>query len=260
MIPKKIHQIWLGSSEIPDSDVAMAASIKAHNPDWELVMHTEDVSRFDITHDPWDRVQVADVSLISQELDTLEARSGSFALAARADMLRIAILAAEGGVYLDTDVFSVKPFGDMFENVKLGIAAEFSNRCIGNFMLAAECGHPALYRYFQSVHRRMRDFMRSPKQWNPVGIVGPVPTAEVFASYQDCVIWPWIVFSPWSPEHKLPKRWDEVAWPSATVAVHAFGSKWVDVDKVVPVNVDDGMRLNWDLVGPPQKLGRCLSC
>jgi hypothetical protein len=47
----------------------------------------------------------------------------------QADKLRISILAREGGIYLDTDVFALKPFTDLLTNPRSAVMGhEGANR------------------------------------------------------------------------------------------------------------------------------------
>lgn len=261
MIPKKIHQVWVGPADIPDNDVRMAATLKEANPDWELVMHAENPDLFD-SEDPWDRIEPLGPSMVEYAIDVLRERCGRMFVGAHSDVRRIEVLLSEGGLYLDTDVFAVKPFGTMFDRVSLGIAQEFSNRSVGNFAIASKPNHPALWRYFTDMHHRMRNFMTARSKWIPVGITGPVPTAEVLTSWHDCVLWPFPLFSPWSPDHQLPEKWWELKWPDATVCVHAFTSKWMQTIPKAPPSTrpEDGMDANWIVLGPRQKIGACQSC
>lgn len=237
MIPEVIHQVWIGENPVPRQDVEFAETLQH-----KTIMWAENP---DLIEGPWDEVRPLPALCMEYALTVLRDRcSKSFVPAAISDLYRIEILAQEGGVYLDTDVFQVKPLFPFLSKQTLCISQEFSNRMIGNFMLAATPGHPALYRYMNLVHNKIADYFPTQSDFNPVGITGPLVTAEAFLGSCDCTLLPFPIFSPWSQDHQFPVNWKDVTWPEATLAVHAFSSKWVNVRKS-KATLRDGMTPVW---------------
>ncbi len=94
MIPKKIHYCWFGHGEMPDSAKQCIASWHNTMPDWEYKLWNEE--NFDIN--AWDYCKEA-----------YHAKKYAFV----SDVARLYALYTEGGVYMDVDVFSIKPFNDL---------------------------------------------------------------------------------------------------------------------------------------------------
>lgn len=93
-IPKKIHQIWLGS-ELPEKYKMLCETWKECHPDWEYKLWTdEDV---DTT-----------IKLSKPDLYYKSTNMGM-----RSDILRYEILKEHGGLYVDTDFECFKPFDDL---------------------------------------------------------------------------------------------------------------------------------------------------
>jgi mannosyltransferase OCH1-like enzyme len=93
-IPKKIHQVWLGSAQIPKVYYKYMESWKQFHPDWEYKL--------------WTDKDVKDVEITKRELfDT------SINMGMKSDILRYEILRQVGGIYVDTDFECLKPFDDL---------------------------------------------------------------------------------------------------------------------------------------------------
>ena len=94
-IPKKIHQVWLGS-KFPDSYKIWADSWKKFNPEWEYKLWTDDnvneVSMSDVHRRVFNHIQ---------------------SMGQKSDYLRYHILNQFGGIYIDTDFECLKPFDDL---------------------------------------------------------------------------------------------------------------------------------------------------
>ncbi|MBO4435631.1 MAG: hypothetical protein J5791_01960 [Fibrobacter sp.] len=96
MIPKKIHFCWFSGEAYPESVQRCMDSWRKHLPDFELVHW--DATKARATGIPW-------------VLEALEQKKWAFA----ADAVRLYALWTEGGIYLDTDVEVLRPFGDLLE-------------------------------------------------------------------------------------------------------------------------------------------------
>jgi len=96
MIPKKIHFCWLGGGSYPDRIRLCMESWRTVMPGYEIVRWDE--SRFDVNSVPWVR-------------EAVERKKYAFA----ADYIRHYALYREGGIYLDTDVETLKPFDDLLD-------------------------------------------------------------------------------------------------------------------------------------------------
>ena len=88
-IPKKIHYIWIGGKEKPQSVYDCIESWKKACPDYEIIEWNE--SNFDISVNRYAR-------------EAYEAKKFAFVT----DYMRLVILKNEGGIYVDTDLEIVK--------------------------------------------------------------------------------------------------------------------------------------------------------
>ena len=91
MIPKIIHQIWLGDQSKRPTE--LINTWKEVNPDWE--------------HKLWTEENIPELRCQAQ-FDALDE------LAGKADILRYEILFNEGGFYIDADSRALEPLDDFF--------------------------------------------------------------------------------------------------------------------------------------------------
>jgi len=95
-IPKKIHYVWVGDSEIPLRDKKYIAGWRQLHPDYELHQWSE-----------------KDIDLKQYPLVATAIKRKRWALAS--DIIRMYIVYREGGIYLDTDVELLKPLDDLLK-------------------------------------------------------------------------------------------------------------------------------------------------
>ena len=95
MIPKIIHYCWYGCSEMPDQIKATIESWKVQCPDYEIKR--------------WDEDNSPKVKYLH---DALKHQKWAFA----ADYMRFYALYYEGGVYMDTDMYLIKPIDQFLEH------------------------------------------------------------------------------------------------------------------------------------------------
>lgn len=99
MIPKKIHYCWFGRGEMPELAKQCIASWHRCMPGWEYRLWNED--NFNINSVPYVK-------------EAYDARKFAFVT----DYVRLYALYTEGGVYMDTDVETLKSYDDL-----LGLSA-----------------------------------------------------------------------------------------------------------------------------------------
>jgi len=93
VIPKKIHQIWLGS-KIPDKYKKYADTWSLLNPEWEYKL--------------WGDDDIKDIHIPQKKVFNTIKNQGF-----RSDFLRYNILNQFGGLYIDTDFECLKPFDNL---------------------------------------------------------------------------------------------------------------------------------------------------
>ncbi len=94
IIPKVIHQIWLGESSIPANYKYYLETWKKHHPNWEIKLWTEK-------------------EIIAENFPSMDLFYKARSYAGRSDIIRYEILYRYGGLYIDTDVECFKNFDDL---------------------------------------------------------------------------------------------------------------------------------------------------
>ena len=96
MIPKTIHYCWFGRGKMPQLSVDCIASWHKYMPDYEYKLWNED--NFDVNSVPYTK-------------EAYEARKFAFV----SDYVRLWALEREGGIYMDVDFETYKPFDDLLQ-------------------------------------------------------------------------------------------------------------------------------------------------
>ncbi|TCL02492.1 glycosyltransferase family 32 protein [Sodalis ligni] len=122
-IPKILHYIWLGDAPLPTFAVSNIINSAAENPDYEVKVWVENSAktRTQLIDAGYSTALFSNVKFIEpnppytiQSIINREGDHTQFAnYAAASDILRLYVLHAEGGVYLDVDVALKEPLGDV---------------------------------------------------------------------------------------------------------------------------------------------------
>lgn len=124
MIPRTIHQIWIGPKPAPR---AMMETWRRNHPEWEYRLWNESTIEFPLRN--------------QAQFDAIRNLGG------KADILRYEILHRHGGIYVDADLTSLKPLDDSF--LQPPFFAAFENEqwrpgLIANGVLGAVPGHQVM--------------------------------------------------------------------------------------------------------------------
>jgi len=123
-IPKKIHQIWLGS-ELPEKYKRLTDTWRQFHPEWEYRL--------------WTDKDVDSITLEKRNIFNACNNNGM-----KSDILRYEILRQQGGIYIDTDFECLKPFDDLiYLDFFTGIAYD-SNVILYNGLIATVPHHPVI--------------------------------------------------------------------------------------------------------------------
>lgn len=140
LIPKIIHQIWIGSKPYPEQFRVWGQTfIEVHNA---RVIHS--IDELDPTADYWQYILwtndlVATIKLENQLLFDTAKNIGT-----KADMLRYELLKQFGGVYADTDVQCIQPL-DIFLHAGDFIACiAHDGANLENAVIASQAHHPII--------------------------------------------------------------------------------------------------------------------
>ncbi len=132
LIPRRIHQIWLGG-RLPSRYKAWAESWRRVNKDWEYRL--------------WDEESILDFGL---ENERAFRKSASFG--AKSDIARYEILERLGGVYADTDFECLGAFDTIAQRCAFFAGTIFNDTPeINNGLMGSIPGHPLLRRLIEAL-------------------------------------------------------------------------------------------------------------
>ena len=166
MIPKIIHQIWIGPVPPPQK---LLDTWRDMNPGWEYRLWTN--------HKGWKN---------QAQIDAMREWNG------KADLMRYEILLEHGGVHIDADTECVKPLDDHFLDHE--VWASYENEIVRPWIIAsgfmgAVPGHPL----FQELVERVAKQDMNVVAWKSVG---PVFFTEVVKTHPELYIYPARTFIP----------------------------------------------------------------
>jgi hypothetical protein len=161
-IPKKIHQIWLGSP-LPKKYKHFQQLIKKFHPDWEYKLWTDN--------------DIKNLELINQQTYDAAPNFGE-----KSDIARYEILYNFGGIYLDIDVECLRSFDFLRRHYGFFAALEpllyGSPTCLSlaNAIIGARPGHPVLKECIIQIYRshKLHKFNHLPRTTKTIITTGPV--------------------------------------------------------------------------------------
>ena len=128
IIPKVIHQIWIGNNPLPTKYAFFQDTVKANNENWRYVL--------------WDESKIRSEKFADYDLYE-KART----YAEKADIARYMILKKFGGVYIDVDTFCLRGLAPMLK-YEFFAGIEPHNKSgyvhIANGIIGASKGHSVL--------------------------------------------------------------------------------------------------------------------
>lgn len=180
-IPKKIHYMWVGGTEIPDYLKRYMESWQKFCPDYEIVR--------------WDENNY-DVGKIQYMKEAYECKKWGFV----PDYARLDIIYQEGGIYLDTDVELVASLDPLLnDEMFCGFTCDYSIVLNG---FGAVKGH--------SLIKELRDYYEGKSFYNADGNMN----LESCQFYQN----PIFVRNGFSLENSFQKKGNVVIYPSEVLA------------------------------------------
>lgn len=137
IIPKVIHQIWLGEDDMPKNYQYFSETWRQYHPDWKIKI--------------WNKEDILKENFPNIDLFFL-ARS----YAEQADIARYEIIHRYGGLYVDTDIECFANFDDLHYKYDFYInmeppALNKKQVTIANNMIAAVPNHPVLARTLTNI-------------------------------------------------------------------------------------------------------------
>lgn len=198
MIPRVLHRIWL-DEPVPAEYDAYWERFRELHPDWQLVT--------------WDD---------SSKLDWLRCRATydqATTHAGRSDVLRYEILAAQGGVYVDTDVEPLRALDELLEDDR-PFAAWEDDTVLCPTVMGASAGHPAV----EALLLALPAWAARHRPSEPNKQTGPLFLTEVWRPRADVRRLPPSAFYPvgWWERDLL----GNVEYPPESFAVHHWAKGW----------------------------------
>lgn len=219
-IPKIRHGIWL-DEPLPEQHREWWNLFAEMHPDWELRLWTDSAELgWMETHDLF-----------------LQCRTW----AGRADLLRFELMRKLGGVYIDTDVETLKPFDPLLEGDERPFAGLENDRLICPTVLGSPPGHPV----WDEVLEQIRRSFHRVSGLKPNFQTGPVPFTKVFRLRDDVRVLSRETFYPvgWWEKGKLGGP-----YPEESFCVHHWHAGWKKSGGLIPQR---SIRL-----GPPYERSR----
>jgi mannosyltransferase OCH1-like enzyme len=220
VVPRILHQIWLGDRELPEEFAAYRETWRTHHPAWEHRLWAEDNLPSGLRRpEVYERLRVP---------------------AERSDILRLEVLWLFGGVYVDTDFECLGPLDPVIEELDFFTAPLKPNGWVNNAFIGSVAGHPILDRALTEL--RPREFHGYDKHGT-----GPRFLDTLLQDYPEAARLPAELFYQTSPsqlEH--------------AVAVHHAAQSWKDADSYRNA-VGLAERRNFELRGRIEELERELA-
>ena len=192
MIPRILHQIWVGGDPLPDDFARYRQTWLEHHPEWEHHLWTEDNLPPDLRRqEGYERLRVP---------------------AERSDILRYEVLWKFGGVYVDTDFECHRALDPFVEGLDFVIAPLKPNGWVNGAFMGATAEHPIIDRALTEL--TPREFHGYDKHGT-----GPRFLDKLLADYPEITRLPAELFYQTSPTQLAD-----------AVATHHAAGSWKSVD------------------------------
>jgi Glycosyltransferase sugar-binding region containing DXD motif len=158
MIPRTIHQLWVGSRPIPAREQAWCAQLAKMNPTWQHRLHGNELLTC-YAEDPY-------VKTLNEQC-----KSDPRKLAFLSDRLRVLLLRDEGGVYLDADCDPVQSLDTLPIWSRFELDFVYGMRSPHRKDVALHRGIPIIDNTFLSSAKGGRMINRICALWSPARVI-----------------------------------------------------------------------------------------
>lgn len=220
LIPKVIHQIWLGG-DLPEKYIRLIDTIKEKNLNYE--------------HKLWTDNDVVNYPLKNRELYDKTPNFGG-----KADILRYEILNNEGGIYLDTDFIGLKSFDEiLIDDLEFftGVGHVDKPECF-NGLIGSSVNHPIIESVVNGLNPEINVDDLGSMYYN----IGPQYFSKHFFEYitnnldKNITLFPTVYFYPYPAIERFQTKDNEFNDPhyskimsyttNETIVVHLWHSSW----------------------------------
>jgi mannosyltransferase OCH1-like enzyme len=134
LVPKILHQIWLGDQPLPEEFAGYRETWLRQHPSWEHRLWTEENLPGDLRRpEVYERLRMP---------------------AERSDILRLELLWRHGGVYVDTDFECLRPLDPFVDGLDFVTAPLKPNGWVNNAFIGSVPGHSILDRALNELRPR----------------------------------------------------------------------------------------------------------
>ena len=137
-IPKIMHHVWLGDKPLPPLYARYINQCKSLHPAWE--------------HKLWTN---ADTSSFAEPIQKLISESKSYH--EQSDILRLAILKQDGGVYLDADIKCINSFDDLTERYNFIVSIDYAKRRVLNGIIGSTKNNQIVESALNDLHKNFHE-------------------------------------------------------------------------------------------------------
>lgn len=207
IVPRTIHQIWLGS-KCPTKYDKWRKSWTKHNPDYEYIL--------------WDEKKILNMGLINEK-QFLQAKN----FGCKSDIARYEILYKFGGIYVDTDFEALKPIDQKFmtQSFVVGLLFDYKPQ-ISNALIISEQKCSLL----KAVIDNLPKYTKATTGLEILNYSGPnYLTKIIFRNrfLKNITILPSQYFYPW-PNFMLHSHANSYSWVTKqTIAIHHWEVSWL---------------------------------
>jgi len=208
-IPKVIHYCWFGQEPFPQEVRKCLTSWKKQMPDYEIIEWN--TKNFDVNMCDYTRQAFA---------------AGKYAFVS--DYARLYILYNHGGIYMDSDVESLKPLDPLLVNKAF---TGFESRdFLAPWIMASIKGHPMIKHFLDYYNDRI--FIKDNGRYDMTP--NPAPITEICIKHGltlnnaaqnikglQVQVYPATYFCPWRPYE------DHICFTEDTYTIHYFAGNWL---------------------------------
>lgn len=211
IIPKIIHQIWIGDPNVPDVFIPYMESWQYYHPDWEYIL--------------WDNERVKTLFPLYNQKFYDESES----LGVKSDLLKWEIIYRFGGVYADVDFECLRPLDELhhlydFYTAYQPFDAFFVQ--LGAALYAGYPGHPILKHCIETIKDDWHE-KGAPKKSGPVHFSKSFMATAGKNGSRDIVFPAFYFYPQGSTEREL--KYDE--WVAGgAYAIHHWAKSWMPVN------------------------------
>ena len=217
LIPKKIHQIWVGEKKMPYQYKLWMETWKEFNPDWEYIL--------------WNDEMINKLNLENKAAYDANDNPGF-----KSDIARYEILNRFGGLYVDTDFECLKKIPDYF------LKYQFISSIVFNY--SPELNNAIIFSKADStILKNLMNSIKIPSNSDPYEIMNASGPYALSKSYfkltakekENSIILPTNIFYPYPNFALSMKSQKEDFITEESIAIHHWGMSLIKKNKLLKI-------------------------